>query len=57
MYVLEILDNWAKLQEREEGKSPKESRFAKIYDLTEDPKKLIKQKEFLRNSAEKKDKL
>ncbi|MGQ9722434.1 MAG: hypothetical protein ACUVXA_14055 [Candidatus Jordarchaeum sp.] len=56
MYVLEILDNWAKLQEREVGKSPEKSRFAKNYDFTEKSKKLVKQPEFLQNSAVKSDK-
>ncbi len=56
MYVLEILDKWANLQEREEGKSTKKSRFAKNYDLIEDSEKLIKKQEFFRKSTVKTDK-
>nr|MDO8081644.1 hypothetical protein [Candidatus Freyarchaeota archaeon] len=56
MYVLELLDNWANLQEREEGRRPEKSRFAKIYDEKEGSEKLIKQREFSRNSTIKIDK-
>ena len=55
MYVLEILDNWANLQEKEEERSPEKSRFAKIYDEKEGSKKLIKQEEFSRNSTKRAD--
>jgi hypothetical protein len=55
MYVLEILDNWANLQEKEEEKSPEKSRFAKIYYEKEDSKELIKQEEFSRNSTKRVD--
>ncbi|MHA1208855.1 MAG: hypothetical protein ACTSSA_05565 [Candidatus Freyarchaeota archaeon] len=49
MYVLEILDNWAKLQEAE-GSSGK-SRFVRMTDGTGKTEKVIKHREFLRNSA------
>ncbi|WXG41301.1 MAG: hypothetical protein WED07_11145 [Candidatus Freyarchaeum deiterrae] len=51
MYILEILDNWANLQEREERRNPKKSRFEKIYDEKEGSEKLIEQGEFSRNST------
>lgn len=56
MYVLELLDSWANLQEREEGGRLEKSRFAKIYDEKEDVEKLIKQREIPRNSTIKTDK-
>ncbi len=56
MFVLEILDNWANLQEREGGRSTKKSRFAKICDLTDNSEKLVGQKEFLKNSTRKRKK-
>jgi hypothetical protein len=51
MYVLEILDNWANLQDREEEKRPEKSRFAKIYDEKEGSEKLTKQEEVSQNST------
>lgn len=50
MYVLELLDNWAKLQERKEERNPEKSIFEKDYYKKEDSRKSIKRQELSRNS-------
>jgi hypothetical protein len=56
MYVLELLDSWANLQEREEGRKLEKSRFAKIYDEKKGAERLIKKRETPPNSTIKIDK-
>ncbi|MEM2144365.1 MAG: hypothetical protein QW279_03320 [Candidatus Jordarchaeaceae archaeon] len=55
MYVLELLDNWAKLQERKEERKPEKSIFEKDYYEKEGSRKPIKQQELSRNSTIKPD--
>lgn len=51
MYVLELLDNWAKLQERKEERKPEKSIFEKDYYEKEGSRKQTKRQELSRNST------
>ncbi|MEM2134047.1 MAG: hypothetical protein Q6366_002375 [Candidatus Freyarchaeota archaeon] len=51
MYVLEILDKWATLQERMEGKKSDKNKHVKVFEEIESPGKLIRRREFPRKTT------
>ncbi len=51
MYVLEILDKWAALQDRAEGKKSDKNKHVKVFEEIESSGEVIRRREFLRKTT------